>query len=888
MTAILTCPKCTRTNPPEAVYCFFDGFVLGGGTGGPLAINSQRFPGPFVFPNGRTCLNFDDLVIACHEENKAAADLLKQGFLESFLGSIGRMDLAMAARESAKFPDPARGLDELLGKMPSSVLSDAKLNVSTNEVNLGKIDRNPKNPIRITIENGGMRLLYGAIQSDSLWVAIGDSGNASVKNFQTKGELTVPIRIVPEQLRASDKPLVAKVKISSSGGKSEILIKAELPVVPFPDGVLAGSLTPRQIAEKAKLKPKEAAIQFENGQVAAWYQTNGWSFPVQGPVARGMGAIQQYFEALGLTSAPKCKADNLNFDFTADPGQSLAFEIQISTDDKKLVFAHGSAEQSWIKALDPVSDGKTVALKFEIPEVPESPGETLESKIHIVANGGQKFLANVHLLVSGRAKAKRSDPSPELVFSAPVQQAPPGLKATDIPEPEDEIKVEKLRQKTKSVAAPIPWVHALPAVFLLVILLGFTIFDAFTGSKAKVAEVATKSSIGYQFQSSKKLEQQIDFNHLKSTKNFRFGIVLPGKKDPKGGGGMLRLTFDEAGASNNTRIKIDNADYLYVQKGVSRVVEDKEPNTGRVWRTACDYTLANAKGGKAAELIRVSQLVQVVPGNEGTALDTVLVKYSVENRGKEKHKIGLRVMLDTFIGGEDGVPFVIPGAPGFVTSQLELPQKEIPDYIQAMEHQDLEKPGIVALLGLKGFQLPDCEPEPLYKLMLGENPNNSEAGYDIDIGDLAPKGKKAGDGFKDSVVFLYWNERDTNPGETRNFVFSYGLSEISKPTGSSGGNLSISHGSNIFAKKSFALTALVRNAVKGQEVSLELPPGVSLASGENLNRKVEEVDKATTMSQVSWKITVDKPGDYTFKVSTDKNASQAKIKVKDPSSSLFR
>jgi len=94
--------------------------------------------------------------------------------------------------------------------------------------------------------------------------------------------------------------------------------------------------------------------------------------------------------------------------------------------------------------------------------------------------------------------------------------------------------------------------------------------------------------------------------------------------------------------------KIDNADYLYVQKGVSRVVEDKEPNTGRVWRTACDYTLANAKGGKAAELIRVSQLVQVVPGNEGTALDTVLVKYSLENRGKEKHKIGLRVMTGYF------------------------------------------------------------------------------------------------------------------------------------------------------------------------------------------------------------------------------------------------
>ena len=99
---MMTCPKCSRVNPQEAVYCYFDGFVLGGadaGTG-PLAINSLRFPSPFVFMSGRSCLNFDDLAIACHEESKPAADMLKQGFLESFLASIGRIDLSMAAKEA--------------------------------------------------------------------------------------------------------------------------------------------------------------------------------------------------------------------------------------------------------------------------------------------------------------------------------------------------------------------------------------------------------------------------------------------------------------------------------------------------------------------------------------------------------------------------------------------------------------------------------------------------------------------------------------------------------------------------------------------------------------------------------------------------------------------
>jgi hypothetical protein len=215
--------------------------------------------------SGRSCLNFDDLAIACHEESKPAADMLKQGFLESFLASIGRIDLSMAAKEAAKFPDSSRGLDELLGKFPSSVLSEARLNLSSQEINLGVLSRTAKREIKITIENGGMRLLFGSITSDSTWLAIGETGNASVKNFQTTGELTVPLRIVPEKLRASDKPLVAKLKIDSSGGSSVVLIRAEVPVTPFQLMPLSGALNPRQIASKAKANAKEAAILFETG-----------------------------------------------------------------------------------------------------------------------------------------------------------------------------------------------------------------------------------------------------------------------------------------------------------------------------------------------------------------------------------------------------------------------------------------------------------------------------------------------------------------------------------------------------------------------------------------------------------------------------------------------
>ena len=63
------------------------------------------------------------------------------------------------------------------------------------------------------------------------------------------------------------KPVEARLLVETNGGTIPVAVKAEIPVRPFPDGVLAGARSPRQVAEKAKANPKEAALQFENGAV---------------------------------------------------------------------------------------------------------------------------------------------------------------------------------------------------------------------------------------------------------------------------------------------------------------------------------------------------------------------------------------------------------------------------------------------------------------------------------------------------------------------------------------------------------------------------------------------------------------------------------------------
>src|SRR5262249_3957736 len=158
---------------------------------------------------------------------------------------------------------------------------------------------------------------------DCDWLALGDSPGAPEKLFQFGAEATVPIHVKGKRLRAGNKPLEGKLSVESNGGSVVIFVRADVPPKPYPDGVLKGARTPRQVAEKAKASPKEAAAFFEKGAVAEWYKSNGWIYPVQGPSASGLGAVQQFFEALGLTPPPKVGISERSVRLEADAGATI-------------------------------------------------------------------------------------------------------------------------------------------------------------------------------------------------------------------------------------------------------------------------------------------------------------------------------------------------------------------------------------------------------------------------------------------------------------------------------------------------------------------------------------------------------------------------------------
>jgi hypothetical protein len=849
-----TCAKCSRVNPVDAAYCYHDGAVLAGHSrnGGPVAVGAAPFVSPFVFPSGRQCRSFDELALACQQDWGAARGLLEEGFFESFLGAIGRADLAQAAREAARFPDHDRGLDQLLGKLPSSVVEAPRLFVNPQEVSLGTLKVGQDQRCELHLENRGMRLLYGsATCEDCDWLALGDAPGAPEKLFQFGAETTIPILVKGKRLRAGNKPLEGKLSVESNGGAVTVFVRAEVPPKPYPDGLLKGALTPRQVAEKAKAAPKEAAVYFEKGAVAEWYKSNGWTYPVQGPSASGLGAVQQFFEALGLTPPPKVNISERSVRLEATAGATIRHVLEIKSDEKRPVYAHGTSNAPWLEVGRAKLNGRVATIPIVVAHVPDRAGETLTCKVTVQANGNQRFVIPVTLVIGGNFNFDKAEPVVEVLAAEP----PPKKKASRVEaEPKEAfvplIKAPRRRERFSAA-------HLLPVALLLLALVAVMAVDFFSNAPPAAdggdpGFAAGGNTLAPYPKNLKDYEPRIgiDFDDRK-----RFGFVLLKQRDPKNPDRHKRLTYEEKGGTNNTCVKVDGNQYLFGNLGSQGAWVKKEEARGNK-RVGWDSSWITQN-----ESIFVKQSVDLVPGENSLLLDTVLVRYTVENRAKTPHSVGLRVMLDTFIGANDGVPFAVPGSEGkkdrLVDTMEIFDQKDIPDYIQALEKPDLRDPGTVAHLGLKipGF-------EPLEKMVICRWPGNKEFRWG---GREDYESMHANEEKPDSCVFLYWAVDEMNPGDVRKLAFTYGLNTISGVAGGEG-KLALTSGGSTRPGDEFTVTAYVKNAEDGQVVTLTLPPGFSFAKGHEADKKIE---KGGDLAQVSWRVkSGPKEGEFTLEAAS--------------------
>jgi hypothetical protein len=915
------CRECQRVNPSEAVYCYYDGIALEGvqrAAGATTGLGTLPFAQPFVFPSGEKCQNFVQLAVALRRNSQEAMEVLRHGFLESFFGSVGRMDLAMVAKASAKLPDLVRGLDDVLGKMPGSTLTPAQLQVEPSEKNLGVVQVGENRQLELTLKNKGDRLVYGkASVPDCPWLAVGEGGSAE-KVFQFFDDATLQVRVRGDRLGAFSKPQKGEIVLESSGGNVTVVIQVTVPVKPFPEGVLAGALSPRQVAEKAKQSPKEAAPLIENGAVARWYEVNGWKYPVKGPTASGIAAVQQLFETLGLVKPPRVDLNESAITLSGRPGDRLEHAVTVTAQEKRPAVAYGVSDQEWLTVGKTTFRGQSATVPVTV-EVPWEPNRTLTANLKVTANGNQRFNLPVTLTVGeappGSVPPPRAAAPPVAVVAAtepflflgsdapgPAVAEPPASAVpvavfagiADAPAP------QAIPHAAEPVAVNPPppssergrlVARLLPVAIVVVGLLTAVFRDWMyrePGGEDTVAEVDYANPVlDVQF------HERVQPRDFVEQASMRFGL---GKPNPAGSREHFatKLVYDDFGRSCNVCVRVDRAqEFLWGIEGGSWKPPIKEP----LGKDREGHRLIGARAiwVHPNPPITITQLVEIVPGglDQNTnkrLLDTCLIRYDIANEDSHPHTVGLRFLLDTFIGKNDAVPFTIAGARQLCNTQMIFDKPaDVPDFISALEKEDLNNPGTVAHLSLRyggGLEPPSrvtLGAWPVRKLRTlqgGAAADGERTRWTVPVLDM-DLAKSSENPLGDSAVTLYWEDREIPAKQTRTVGFAYGLGSVS---GEKSGGLGLTSGGELVAGKDFTLTAYVKNPAFGTTITLALPKGLQLAAGtEKQDVPPLPPGSVGAYSPVTWRVKALKAGLFKVSVTLNSGATlQHKLVISNP------
>jgi hypothetical protein len=952
------CPTCQRVNPPDAIFCFFDGKPLGNGagTGGTsIIVGSVSFPRPFIYPSGERCDNFVQLALACVRHPAETIEALRGGFLGTFFGSLGRIDLAMAAKSLAQMPDADRALDELIGKLPGSLLRPAQLIVAPILKELGTMQVGEDRDFTLTLTNKGDRLVHGkALVGDCSWVLLGESG-APEKLVQFFETATLPVRIAGKRLRAFAKPQRGEISIETSGGNVVVSVEVTVPVKPFPEGVLAGASSPRALAALAKAHVKEAAVLIENGAVSRWYEANGWTYPVQGPTAHGVAAVQQLFEYLGLVKPPKVELSESSVTLNGQPGERVEHVLTVATQEKRAAFAHAVSDQKWLKIGKTVFRGQSAKLPLIVQAVPNEPGQTLKARAKVIANGSQRFDVEVALRVGdGTAVSRPSRDEAEFSFAPPAfeeafdgspfadltgststegrsrkaavavspftfdepaasassRTTPPIAEARAFPDVGSTGRMEEGAKATGTAEfapskppPPPPPVAVAPGspgtgalarggrrrrLSMRLLPVGVIVVGLLT---AAARDVYFRQAADIPLPEIDYANPALDLHfHDKvvpgdfvPVPSMRFGLGIP--DSAKKGTFKTKLIYDDMGRTCNVCVRIDKSvEFLLgVEQGGW-----KPPIKGPLGKDQGGHEIIGAKSvwqRNAPPNIVITQYVEIVPAGlsedgKKRLLDTCLVRYDITNEDATPHTVGLRFLLDTFIGSNDAVPFTIAGEKELCETKKSFDKPEdVPDFISALEKQDVENPGTVAHLSLRfGDTL-----EPPGRMTLGawpaaslrKRPGGEKAlmqntRWDVPVMPMF-WASSAENPNGDSAVTMYWLDKELAPKKTRTVGFAYGLGSVTGDRGQ--GQLGITAGGELVADREFALTAYVKNPAPGTTATLSLPRGLALATGRD-RESVPPVpaDAASPYSPVTWRVKAIKSGVQRVKVSLSSGA----------------
>lgn len=394
---VQTCPRCQRINPKDAVFCYNDGVFLQQGAIPPSYLS--QFSQEFTFPSGRNCRSVDELVQGCNFEWESARDLLRRGEIARFLQQCGRADLARSAQEAQTQPDADIALYHFLRQLPAQPTQMPRLDLRPRRMSLGPFRPGEQRQAGLTISNVGQGILQGKVTVSEGWEwlkLMGPTGQRECA-VKTPRDQNIGLKLDTTGLVAGQQ-YSAKLTVITNGGITEVPIRVDMAVLPFPHAPFQGARSPRELAERMLKSPKQAVPLLESRVVAQWFATNGWSYPVSGVPARDIAAVQQFFEALGLSKPPPLQLSQVEVLLRSRNAEIARGQIVLRTPSKKWVYAEVDSDVPWLRVTTPAVSGPQQApIGFEAVPHLLANGHPAVGTLRIRANAGQKFAVRVKL-----------------------------------------------------------------------------------------------------------------------------------------------------------------------------------------------------------------------------------------------------------------------------------------------------------------------------------------------------------------------------------------------------------------------------------------------------------------------------------------------------------
>ncbi len=219
------------------------------------------------------------------------------------------------------------------------------------------------------------------------------------------------------------------------------------------------------------------------------------------------------------------------------------------------------------------------------------------------------------------------------------------------------------------------------------------------------------------------------------------------------------LLFKTEPPTSYLTVRIDGKNYKYFEGG--KILQNPQSSGNKIiseWEV---------------KKIRVRMEVSIVEGPTTHRKDTAMFVFTVENKDKKSHKVGLRILLDTLLGKNDGAPFNVPGV-GPLSHEIEFKGNDVPFFWYA--YDDLKKPTVRSqgTLKIEGY------PEPS-KVIFANWKRMFYKPWDYRVNASKPKDFRTEGvvpfikGKADTAVAIYWNEREVKPDSSFKVATLYGL-----------------------------------------------------------------------------------------------------------------